>query len=137
VVTQDLALGATCSSSGFGRLRWRFDHDRLLGWLLRWLLVLRFVRFVRFVLVWIFARRIRLDRLLGCLGRLGRFNLYAPASLDDRLGTDGRAVGFDLAFERLAVKNYRLEKFDSHWFNRELREVNNGRAETLPKGIDD
>jgi hypothetical protein len=118
-VTEDLALGATCSASGFGRLGWRFDHDRLLGWLLRWLLVLWFVGFV---LVWIFARRIRLDRLLGCLGRLGslgffgRLDLYAPASLDDRLGTDGRAVGFDLAFERLAVKNYRLEKFDSHWF---------------------
>jgi hypothetical protein len=112
----------------FARLLWRFDHDRLLGWWLRWLLVFRFVGFV---LVWIFARRIRRDRLLGCLGRLGRlgrFDLFAPASLDDRLGTDGRAVGFDLAFERLAVKNYRLEKSDKHGFGRELREVNNGRA---------
>jgi hypothetical protein len=72
-------------------------------------------------LVWIFAGRIRLDRLLGCLGRLGRFDLYAPASLDDAVGTDGSTVGFDLAFERLAVKNYRLEKSDFHGFGRELR----------------
>lgn len=118
MVTQDLALGATCSASGFGRLGWRFDHDRLLGWLLRWLLVLRFVRFIGFVLVRIFARRIRLDRLLGCLGRLGslgffgRLDLYAPASLDDAVGTDGSTFSFNHALERFTVKNYRLEKSD-------------------------